>query len=386
MHFITNYLNQLNKHIHIICPGIPHPSSTGDMADTYYQLAFLQQANYNIILHCFHDNADAGTDTMHLKDITAGIHIYERNEGHKGISMCYPYCISSRSNPRLLQNVLEQACPVLFQGMRSTFWLPDLASAGYKTFVRINGIASDLYQASTRCEKSLLKKLYAFNEARLIRKWEKRISALAVVITTTIGDQERFNGLYPASHTKCIAPFIPAPAIKSELGTGMYCLYYGDMSNPENERMVHWLSENIFSRIPVPLVVANTCPFTKTAESHPESNICTVSNPDEHALKELVQKAQVVLLPRSHDYGFDKRLMLALEKGRHCICNDLMVRDTGLEKLFVIANGCNEITRAITHYFSLPFTDLDIRERTHVLSTCYFPRQAVNNLIDIVEQ
>lgn len=377
-------MKQLTKYIHIVCPEIPQLSSTADMADTYYQLVFLRQAGYNIVLHCFHDTADP--DTTHLENITSAIYIYERNEGHKGVSTRYPYCISSRSNPRLFQNLLKRICPVLFQGIRSTFWLPDLVSSGYKTFVRINGIASELYQTSTRCEKSLLKKIYSFNEARLIRKWEKKIAALSIIITTTITDREKFSELYAVSKPEYIAPFIPVPSIKSERGTGMYCLYYGDMSNPENERMVHWLSENIFSRMPVPLVVANTCRFTKAAESHPESNICMVSNPDEHALTELIQKAQLVLLPRSHNYGFDKRLMLALEKGRHCVCNDLMVRNTGLEKLFVIANGCNEISQAIEHYFSVPFTDLDIRERTHVLSTCYFPREAIDNLVNILEQ
>ena len=156
MTFIKNYLNQLSKHIHIVCPEIPHPSSTADMADTYHQLTFLRHAGYKIMLHCFQQ--DTAADITHLQNIASDIMIYDRNEGHKGISMHYPYCISSRSNPRLLQNLLRHKAPVLFQGLRSTFWLPELVSKEYKTFVRINGIASELYRSSTRCEKSLLKK------------------------------------------------------------------------------------------------------------------------------------------------------------------------------------------------------------------------------------
>ncbi|MEP7279996.1 MAG: hypothetical protein ABI813_15215 [Bacteroidota bacterium] len=374
----------MNKQVHIVCPEIPHPSSTADMTDTYFQLHFLQRAGYQVILHCFHD--DTNPVSTHLNQLVSGIHLYARNHGHKGVSIRHPYCISSRSNPALLENLLQQVHPVLFQGMSCTYYLPHLAAHGYKTVVRINGIASQLYETLTRCEKSLIKKAYSFNEARLIRKWEEKIAGLATVIATTPGDQQKFQQLYKTARTVCLPPFIPVPEIKTQTGTGMYCLYYGDLSNPENDKMVQWLSENVFSKLPVPLIVADTCSVVRIEYQHgPESNICMVCNPAETALCELLQKAQIILLPRCHDNGFDKRLLQALEKGRHCICNDLMVKDTGLEKLFITANGCEENIRAISDYFSQPFTEDDIRKRAALLANCYSPARALQGLLEIID-
>ncbi|MEP6746496.1 MAG: hypothetical protein ABJB86_02150 [Bacteroidota bacterium] len=376
----------MTKYLHIVCPEIPNPSSAADTTDTYFQLQFLHEAGYQVMLHCFHD--ETNTDTTHLENITAQIHLYERNQGHKGVSIRHPYCISSRSNPLLLENLFQHFCPVLFQGTTATFCLPELVEKGYKIIVRINGIASELYESNTKCEKSLLKKAYAFNEARLIRKWEEKISEHAIIITTTISDQQKFQQLYKGARTAHIASFLPVPEIKSKPGTGMYCLYFGDMMNPENEKMVHWLSDNIFRKITVPLIVADICSTIKLQDQphHPESNICMVSNPSEEALTELIQKAQIVLLPRCHNSGFDKRLLQALEKGRHCICNDVMIHDTGLEKLFILASDNEEIIDAINIYFSQPFTDQDICERKALLCASYTARKSLNEFVKIIDE
>jgi hypothetical protein len=271
--------------------------------------------------------------------------------------------------------------------MSSTFYLPDLVDRGYKIVVRINGIASEIYEAFIKCEKSLIKKAYSFNEARLIRKWEEKISEHATIVTTTIGDKQKFQQLYKGAQTRYIAPFIPMPEIKCQPGTGMYCLYYGDLSNPENEKMVSWLSDNVFNKMPVPLIVADTGSSVKPRDPlNPDSNICVVSNPATAELNELIQKAQIILLLRCHNHGFDNRLPQALGKGRYCICNDLMIHDTGLEKLFIVANEEDEIIYAINSYFCRPFTDKNINERTHILSTSYFPRQSLNELLEMIEQ
>jgi len=339
-------LKLLNKQIHIVCPEIPGPFSSADMTDTYFQLQFLYRAGYQAILHCFHNDPDP--NITHLKNLSSCIHLYARNHGHKAVSMRHPYCISSRSNPQLLENLLQYAYPVLFQGMSSTFYLPDLVDRGYKVVVRINGIASEIYEAFIKCEKSLIKKAYSFNEARLIRKWEEKISEHATIVTTTISDKQKFQQLYKGAKTRYIAPFIPMPQIKCQPGKGMYCLYYGDLSNPENEKMVSWLSESVFNKMPVPLIVADTGNSVKPRDPlHPDSNICVVSNPAATELNELIQKAQIILLLRCHHHGFDNRLLQALEKGRYCICNDLMIHDTGLEKLFIVANEEDEIIHAI---------------------------------------
>jgi hypothetical protein len=314
----------LHKLVHIVCPEIPGPASLGDMADSFFQMALLQEDGYDVILHCF--TSDPEADTTQLDKITAGLYLYERNEGHKGVSMRHPYCISSRSHPQLPENILQYPGPVIFQGTGTTFFLPELAANGCKTFVRINGIASERYNVHIKCEKSLLKKAYAYNEARLIRKWEEKIAEYALVIATTACDEQQFRALYKHARTAFLPPYIPKPEVKSLAGTGNYCLYYGDMSNPENEKMAHWLSEHVFSKLPFLFIVADTCGNVKSEEQlHPESNICRICNTDAPALDELIQKAQLVILPRSCRYGFDKRLVQVLAKGRHCICNELML-------------------------------------------------------------
>lgn len=377
----------MNKHVHIVCPDIPLPSSGADMLDVLHQISCLHHAGYAIVLHCFHQEEDIDPDIGSLSDITQHIHLYTRNEGHKGVSMKHPYCVSSRCNPQLLENLLQAEYPVLFQGMAATYYLPDLAEKGYTLAVRINGIASELYDASVKSEKSLFKKAYSFNEARLIKKWEEKISEQAVIITTTANDRKKFHELYNGAEVICLSPFMPAPAITSKPGTGMYCLYYGDLSNHENEKALKWLTDNVFSKIAVPLVVADTCTTPITQEdNHRESHICTVSNPASTELMELIQKAQLVLLPRCHNKGFDKRLLQALETGRFCICNDYMAEGTGLEKLFIIANDNGEMIDIIDLYFSRSFTEEDIKERTTLLNACLTPQDSLHTLVKVLEQ
>ena len=352
----------MNKLIHIVCPAVPYPASNGDLADTYRQLIQLHHAGYDIILHCFTNGRQE--ETGHLGPLTSRIYLYERNMGHKGISFLHPYCISSRSDPRLLKNLLLVKCPVIFQGIASTFFLPDLAREQYKIFIRLNGVASAVSRSGMDCEKSVFRKLLAFQETRLTRKWEIAACKQAIVLAGNREDIYLLKDFCQDARIRWMPLMVDPPQVSIEPGNGMYCFYFGDFSNPENEQMARWLFEKIFRNSTIPLVLADTGSEPVPDQPyHHESNVCIIAQPTASALEELIRKAQLVLLPRCHGHGFDNRIVQALASGRHCVVNREMLNATGLDDLVVMANGCDSIKAAVSEYYAKPFTAKDIEAR-----------------------
>ena len=77
---------------------------------------------FTFILHCFTSGRE---EQPILKTFCEEVYYYQRRTGHKGFSHQLPYIVCSRSNPELLERLLQDEYPILLEGVHCTYLLQD---------------------------------------------------------------------------------------------------------------------------------------------------------------------------------------------------------------------------------------------------------------------
>jgi glycosyltransferase involved in cell wall biosynthesis len=113
-------------------------------------------------------------------------------------------------------------------------------------------------------------------------------------------------------------------------------------------------------------------------------HIIIIANPDKDELQDVIEKAQLHILPSQNETGLRLKLINALMNGRYCITNLVSVEGTNLLPLCHIANSPNEIKDAIRRLYNKPFTQADIDLRAEILSVEYNNKANVQQLINYI--
>jgi hypothetical protein len=145
---------------------------------------------------------------------------------------------------------------------------------------------------------------------------------------------------------------------------------------------VEWLIHEIFSKTEIPFVIAGKRPsawITKLVAN--TKNACLVADPSDSELGDLIEKAQVHILPSFNNTGIKLKLLHALFRGRHCVVNPNMVEGTGLEETCRIAADAEEFRSAVSELFQTPFTKEQINSRERLLMSKYDNEKNARRLI-----
>jgi hypothetical protein len=173
------------------------------------------------------------------------------------------------------------------------------------------------------------------------------------------------------SNISLVPPFFHRSAATAE-GVGAYTLYFGDLSDIMNEKIVLSLLSKIYRNIHVPLIIAAKSPSKKviTAISkHPHVHL--VINPDEDSLQDMIAKAHITLLPSYYETGIQTGLLQALYNGRHCLTNSKAVNKTGLGTICHIADTAEAFQQRISQLYHQPFTLQESMDRKTILDNMY---------------
>ena len=165
----------------------------------------------------------------------------------------------------------------------------------------------------------------------------------------------------PAFHSGC--------EVTSKEGSGDYALYHGNMAVGENIEAATFLIENVFANTEHYLIIAGSNPpieLVKLAENH--SNVEIRANISVEHLDQLIADAHVNVLPTFQPTGIKLKLLSALYKGRHCLVNDAMVSNTGLETTCIKANTPKEWKKQLKSIFTKPMDEETIQNRQSVLT------------------
>ena len=115
--------------------------------------------------------------------------------------------------------------------------------------------------------------------------------------------------------------------------------------------------KNIFSKLEIPLVIAGMNPSSslqKLAKEH--QHACIIANPSEKEMQDLVEKAQVHVLPSFNNTGIKIKLLNALYNGRHCVVNDAMIAGNSLKDMCHVINSAEEFKERIQLLYHQPFS------------------------------
>jgi hypothetical protein len=356
----------LAEHLHIVSFDIPFPADYGGIVDVYYKMKALHKMGVAVHLHCFEYGRDHAPA---LKSVCKEVHYYQRNEGHRGFSLQYPYIVSSRTDEHLWQRLNADKHPVLLEGVHSTYGLVSGHLQKKNVAIRLHNVEYDYYKQIGNWEKSLFRKAYMSNESRLLKRYEEKLKE-HTILALSEADAKHYRKQFGARNTHHVPAFIPNESVNSKEGTGTFILYHGNLSVAENEKAATWLLERVFHELDIPFVIAGKNPSERLKHlAHAKPHTCIVENPSEAEMNDLIQKAQLHILPSFTSSGIKLKLLNAVFNGRHVMVNNEMITGTGLEKGCQIVNNPTEYKYHAFRLFHKKFTNDDIAVRKELLNT-----------------
>ncbi len=368
------------RKLHIVCHDVPYPPDYGGVFDLYYKIITLHEEGIKIHLHCFTSGRE---EQPILNTFCEQVYYYQRRTGHKGFSHQLPYIVCSRSNPELLERLLQDEYPILLEGVHCSYLMQDTRFIKRKILLRLHNVESVYYKQLANCSTSWLKKLYYLRESAVLRNYERQIASSWPLLTVSQADADMAAISYQSKNITVIPVFLPFQHVESPQGTGCYCLYHGNLSVDENEKAVIWLLENVFDDLSIPFLVAGKNPGPKLRRIVAKfKNCCLVSDPSDQELKDIIMKAQMHVIPSFNCTGIKLKLLNALFNGRHCVVNEAAVDGTGLREVCHLADGANDFKKIIKNLYERPFTFLDLQWRREKLQHQYDNHQTATRLIE----
>ena len=148
----------------------------------------------------------------------------------------YPLLLVHVQTHYLLSKLLKDDYPVLLEGIHCTYFLYTGELKNKKVFVRLHNVEYEYYEELAKTTNNIFKKRYLRLESFLLKKYEKTIADKCMFIAVSEKDKETYQQKFAAKNIQYLPVFLPFTQIKSEIGSGNFCLYHGNLSVPENEK------------------------------------------------------------------------------------------------------------------------------------------------------
>jgi hypothetical protein len=361
---------------------VPWPADYGGAIDMMNRIMMFKNLGIGIHLHYFSYN-ERGTPNE-LNQFCETINVYERLGIRQGFSINQPFIIASRVNEQLIENLKKDNHPILLEGIHCTGILPYLDTKNRKIVVRMHNEESVYYKELARCTSGLVRKLYYYNESRLLKKYNSKLSNDCIYACVSKDDMKILKEDFSLENVRFLPTFPAWQKVTSEVGAGTLCLYHGNLSVAENEEAALWLLCKVFTRVRVPFVIAGKKPSRRLIKmAQLCQHTCLVADPSETEMNDLVRKAHIHVLPsfNKNITGIRLKLLHALYQGRHCIVNDPMVSGTGLEDACHVGTTANGFASIITQLYHQPFREEEIDLRKRLLCATYDNEKNTRQLI-----
>jgi len=366
--------------LHIISFDVPYPADYGGAIDVFYKIKALHAEGVKITLHCF--EYGRGEQEV-LNKYCKKVHYYNRNLSKRLLFGSLPFIVASRSSEELIKNILLDNAPILFEGLHCCFHLNDIRLTDRKKIVRMHNIEHNYYASLAEVEKSFFKRTYFEKEAKKLEKFEAVLEKADAIAAISPADTKYLTGKY--KNVSNVTAFHPHEEIKIKEGLGNYALYHGSLAVGENNKAALYLVNEVFVGIKEKLIIAGNgasvelkAAIKNNASTELQENISV----DE--IYQLIQNAQINILPTFQATGIKLKLLSALYIGRHCVVNSPMVAATGLEPVCQISDSASEMKKKIAELMSAPFTLEDKRKRVLVLEDKFSNEANVKKLMELI--
>lgn len=354
----------MDRHLHVISFDVPLPANYGGVIDVFYKLKALASLGVKIHLHCFEYGRK---EAQGLEDVCEEVFYYHRNTTRGYLFRRRPFIAVTRSSEQLVQRLLKDDYPILFEGLHTCYHLPDERLMNRFKIVRTHNIEHDYYRSLAKVEKQVFKKYYFLNEAVKLERFERTLCNAQFIAAISKADTAYLDSRYP--NVNHVSAFHPNSKVEIEEGMGKYCLYHGSLEVGENNEAALHLIRNIFSKIDVPLIIAGNKPSQELKDevSHYQ-NIEIRTGLDTEGIHQLIREAQINVLPTFQATGIKLKLLAALYMGRHCLVNSFMVENTGLESLCRVEDTDKRYAQAVQSLFVEEFNGNSREKREAILN------------------
>lgn len=371
----------MENHLHIVSFDVPYPPDYGGAFEVYFKIRSLSEKGVKIHLHCFEYGRG---NPKELEQYCEQVHYYQRNTGHKGLSVSAPYIVSSRANEELIINLEKDNHPILLEGIHCTYFLQLGSLKDRKVIVRLHNVECNYYRQLARQSRSLSKKFFYLREAIMLRKYEKKIAASkALILAMTEKDAAFYRTELGAKNVDFLPAFIGWDFPLCQEGLGTFCLYHGNLSVPENEKVAIWLLDHVFSNLEIPFVIAGKNPSAHLEKlAHKKKHTCIVANPSDKEMQDLIQKAQMNILPSFTSTGVKFKLLYSVFCGRHCVVNEKMTEGTELGPACHVATTENAFKSIIMQLYRKPFEEEEVQLRENLIHHYYNNGKTAAQLIN----
>ena len=353
------------KQLHIVSLCSPLPADTGGARDMLERITALRQKGIKVQLHCFLKPTE--NIPAELYSLVDALFVYRRKTSIWRLMKGEPYIVACRADRLLLDKLSADNAPILFDGIHTTAHINSLYPSDRKMIVRMHNNEVQYYKELSRFERNPFKRFYFWLESKRIHRWIQQLPPVELGCIQ-VREQRELTEAYPNITTFLLPPVLPS-RVESLIGMGGYCLYHGNLSVSENERAASWLLRRVFARIKLPLVIAGKNPSAKLKQlAHFYQHACLVANPTESELRDLIQKAQINVLPSRTRTGIKLKIFDALQYGRHCVVNQEMNDSAPWTDSCALVTSAVEMGETIQKLYTMPFTDEMRRNRDEKLS------------------
>ena len=356
-----------SKILHVLSFNVPFPADYGGVIGVFYHLKALHQLGVEIILHCYQYGRQPAKE---LDAICKEVHYYSRDMSLKNMISSMPFIVKTRKHPLLLERLLEDDYPILFEGTHVCYFLPHPALKNRIKMVRMHNVEWQYYENMIPLEKDPKKKLYFKWESQKLKNYELGVvkdhadAILAVSPKETAYFNE--NGF---KNVHYVSAFHPNERVEILPGRGDYVLFHGDLSVKENELIARQLITEVFVHLPDhQLIIAGRCPSQELLNEINQADNATLKNDvSNEEMESLIKNAQINLLRAFQPAGMKLKLLNALYKGRFVLVNSHMVKNTGLDELCTIVEEIKDVPSRIRELMQQDFDAAVIEKRRQML-------------------
>jgi hypothetical protein len=342
-------------HLHIISFTIPYPPNYGGVIDVFYKIKALHSAGVKVHLHCFSYDRKPSPE---LEKYCLEVHYYPRKMGVRSALTWKPYIVYSRRSRQLLETLMKDEYPILFEGLHSCYYLSHPALKNRIRIYRESNIEHLYYYHLSKAESNLRRKLFYILSSLKLRAFQGILSHASMMLNVSSEDNEYLSRKFPMIPVEYLPSFHQDDEVKSLPGVGDFALYQGNLSVAENEKAAEYLIKEVFRGSGIRFIIAGLNPpgsLEKLVNRSP--GVTLVANPSDQEMCRLISDAQVNILVTFQPTGLKLKLLNALFNGRYCLVNPGMVCGTELGELCETGTNALELRQKVTELMHQPFSE-----------------------------
>lgn len=367
-------------HLHIVSLDVPWPPDYGGVIDVFFKVKALHAAGVQVHLHCFEYGRGRRKE---LDKYCASVHYYKRQMGKLQLLSSLPYVVVSRRSDALVDRLLQDEYPILFEGLHSCYHLGDPRLAGRKRLVRAHNVEHDYYSALAKVEGSTFRRSYFNSEATKLKRYEPVLSEADTILAISPKDESYFGRHF--ANVVHVPAFHACEHVEVPDGLGDFALYHGALGVADNNKAALWLLREVFNGLDVRLVIAGSDASSELrAEVAKHPNATLLEGVPTDRIHELVRDAQVHVLPTFQSTGIKLKLLLCLFTGRHVVCNSLMVQGTGLEELCHVHDDATTMRLSVQGCMARPANGSTFEKRAAILEARFSNKRNAERIVDLL--